>query len=124
MVCTAAHPSMYKQVLQIRRILLRLGIYFPDFCISRKVPWHIALRGLRYAKVAQTMARNANIRHLVFCANCHKLVIHFSRLWQFAQWLCDLGISQPAQSPSHSKIRRIWRPGFYIDGYAIVWTFA
>jgi hypothetical protein len=83
---------MYKQVLQIRQILLRLGVYFPDFVISRNVPWHITLRRLRYAKVAQTMERTANIRHLVFCANCHKSVIHFSRLWLFAQWLCDLGI--------------------------------
>jgi hypothetical protein len=104
--------------------LLRLVIYFPDFGISRKVPWHIALRRLRYAKVAHTIALTANIRHLVFCANCHKSVIHFSRLWLFAQWLCDLGIPQPAQSPSLSKIRRIWRPGFYIDGCTILWALA
>jgi hypothetical protein len=43
------------------------------------------LRWLRYAKVAQTMAGTANIRHLVFCSNCHKSVIHFSQLWLFAQ---------------------------------------
>jgi hypothetical protein len=42
-VRTVAHPSIYKPVLQIRRILLRLGFYFPDFGISGKVPWHIAL---------------------------------------------------------------------------------
>jgi hypothetical protein len=48
----------FKQVLQIRQILPRLGIYmyFPDLGILRKVPWHIAQRRLRYAKVAQTMA--------------------------------------------------------------------
>jgi hypothetical protein len=80
-----------KTCLQIRRILPRLGVYFPNFGISCKVPWHIALRRLRYAKVAQSMARTANIRHLVFSANCHKSVIYFSQLWQFAQWLCDLG---------------------------------
>jgi hypothetical protein len=34
-----AHPSMEKKVLQIRRILLRLGSYFPDCDISGKVPW-------------------------------------------------------------------------------------
>jgi hypothetical protein len=28
--------------------------------------WHIAQRRLRYAKVAQTMVRTANIHHLVF----------------------------------------------------------
>jgi hypothetical protein len=83
--------------------LLRLGVYFPDFGILRKVTWQIALRQLQYAKVAQTMARTANICHLVFCANYHKSVIHFLRLWQFAQWLCDLGISQLAQTPSRSK---------------------
>jgi hypothetical protein len=33
------------------------------------------------------MVRTANIHHLVFCAICHKSVIHFLRLWQFAQWL-------------------------------------
>jgi hypothetical protein len=49
---------------------------------------------------------------LFFCTSCHKSVIHFSRLWQFTQWLCDLGISQLAYTPSHSKIRRIWRPSF------------
>jgi hypothetical protein len=43
-------------------------------------------------------------------------VIRFSRRWQFVQWLCDLGISHPAFSPSLSKICRIWKPGFYIDG--------
>jgi hypothetical protein len=84
----------------------------------------MTLRQLRYAKVAQTMARTANIHHLVFCVNCHKSVIHFSQLWQFAQWLCDLGISQPVQLLSCSKIRQIWRPDFYIDGCAIVWTIA
>jgi hypothetical protein len=87
----------------MRRILLRLGDYFPDFGISCKVPWHIVLRRLQYAKVAQTMAQTANIRHIVFCANCHKSVIHFLWLWQFGQWLCDLGISQLAQSPSLAK---------------------
>jgi hypothetical protein len=70
------------------------------------------LRWLQYAKVAQTMAQTANIRYLVFYANCHKSVIHFSQLWQFAQWSCALGISQPAQTPSLSKIRWIWRTRF------------
>jgi hypothetical protein len=55
MVRTVAHPSMKKQVLQIQQILLGLGISFPNFGISRKVPWHIVLRRPRYAKVAQTM---------------------------------------------------------------------
>jgi hypothetical protein len=67
---------------------------------------------------SQTMARTANIHHLVFC----KSVIHFLRLWHFAQWLCDLGILQPAQTPSRSKIRQICRPCLYTDGYAIVLT--
>jgi hypothetical protein len=26
----------------------------------------------------------ANTRHLVFWANCHKSVVHFLRIWQFA----------------------------------------
>jgi hypothetical protein len=70
------------------------------------------------------MAQTANICHLVFCAICNKSVIHLTQLWQFEQWLCDLGILQPPLSPSHSKIRRIWRPDFYINGWAIVWTLA
>jgi hypothetical protein len=49
------------------------------------------------------MAQTANIRHLVFCEICHKSVIHFSGLWQYAQWLCELGILQPAHALSHSK---------------------
>jgi hypothetical protein len=39
--------------------------------------WHIELRRLRYAKIAQTMPQTANIRHLVFGANCHKSVIRY-----------------------------------------------
>jgi hypothetical protein len=62
------------------------------------------MRRLRYAKVAQTMARTANIRHIVFCANCHKSMIHFSQLWQFVHWLCNLGISQPAQTPMDAQL--------------------
>jgi hypothetical protein len=76
-----------------------------DFAKTRRLlpRRHIALRRLQYAKVAQTMERTANIHHLVFCTNYNKSVIHFLRLWQFAQWLCDLGISQLAQTPSRSK---------------------
>jgi hypothetical protein len=51
-----------------------------DFAKTRRLLprlWHIALKQLQYAKVAQTMARTANICQLVFCANCHKSVIHF-----------------------------------------------
>jgi hypothetical protein len=104
--------------------LLRLGDNFPDFGILRKVLGHITLRRLRYAKAAQAMAQTANIRHIVFSAKCHKSFILFSRLWQFAQWFCDLGISQQAHTPTLSKIRQIWRPGFYIDGCAVVWILA
>jgi hypothetical protein len=33
-------------------------------------------------------------------------------------------ISQPSQKPSRSKIRRIWRTSFYIDGFTTVRTVA
>jgi hypothetical protein len=59
---------------------------------------------LRYAKVAQAMAQTANIGRIVFCTNCHKSVIRFSRLWQFAQWLCGLGISQASTFAESKQI--------------------
>jgi hypothetical protein len=87
-----------------------------------KVPWYIKLRRLWYAKVPQW--HELHTFAILFLAQTATSLIHFLRLWQFVQWLCDLSISQPAQTPSHSKICQIWRPGFYIDGCPFVWTIA
>jgi hypothetical protein len=38
--------------------------------------------------------------------------------------VCDTFFAALAQTPSLSKICQIWRPGFYLDGCAIVWTLA
>jgi hypothetical protein len=61
--------------------------------------------------------------HLVFCANCQS----FSGSGSSRNSCSTIGISQPSQrdtpmnkKPSHSKIRRIWRIGFYINGCATV----
>jgi hypothetical protein len=71
------HPSMQNLVFQVRPILLRLGFYFSDCGIAGKVPWHIGLWLRRYSNGRSTIARTANIRHLVYCANCQKSVAHF-----------------------------------------------
>jgi hypothetical protein len=64
------------------------------------------------------MAQTANIRNF-FAQTATSLWSIFCSSGS----LCN-GISQPAQKPSRSKIRQIWRPGFYIDGCAFLWTLA
>jgi hypothetical protein len=61
--------------------------------------WHIAqspmayrMSLLLYAKDAQTMARTANIHHLVFCANCHKITDPF---------VVALAVRTMVEQPSH-----------------------
>jgi hypothetical protein len=81
-VRTVAHPWMYKQVFQIQRILLRLGIYFPDFGITRKVPWP-PWGGCHMPRSHKQWRELPTFAILFFCVNCHKSVIHFWRLWHF-----------------------------------------
>jgi hypothetical protein len=56
---------------------------------------------------------------IFFCATCQNSVVHFSQLWQFAQWLCDhwhiAAVTEQCDNAieaEYSKIRLIWRTGF------------
>jgi hypothetical protein len=70
-----------------------------------------------------TIASTAITRHLFFARTVNKSVVCFPWLRQLAQWLCDhwhiaADTAQHANEfykPSHSKVRQIWKTGFYID---------
>jgi hypothetical protein len=102
MVVTLEQPLMYRLVLQIWRILLCLWF----------IPWHIALWQLQYATGRTTIARTANTRDLVFCANCKKSVVHFPRLWQFAIVLCPICHGQGSRSRVVAKSAKSGEPVF------------
>jgi hypothetical protein len=69
---------------QIRRILLTLGF---QLGLSS---WHIAVRRLRIAYVQITSLQAANVRSLIFTANCHKS--RLSHFLETALQCCGSGI--------------------------------
>jgi hypothetical protein len=76
-----------KLVLQIR------GFCYDPASTSLTEYWATSLDisrcdGCNVQMVTQPLRKMTTAAILFFCSNCHKSVVHFPRLWQFAQWLC------------------------------------